>query len=203
MTSGMVKTLKINNGQSASKFESINWLQIRKTVPKLGKLGPLSNSDKDRIEKYTTFEKGGCWHWIGTKQYSEEKGRQHGSFWYNGKYVLIHRIMYHNFSENVPIFERKPGILQVNHKCESNGDCINPKHLYLGTPKQNTRDCIKAGNKVKAKSGQKNHNATLSDDIVEEIKNLKGNTDKTQKELALQYGVNQSQISRWWNNVTR
>jgi len=178
----------------------MNWLNIRENVPTIGKLGNLSESEKKRIEMYTTIEND-CWIWNGTKQYTG-KGRQHGCIWYHGKYVQIHRLMYHNFVENVPEYERKSGALQVNHKCKTDGKCINPKHLYLGTAKQNTIDCIKDGNKNKAKSGEDNHNAVLSDELIEHIKSLKG-TGVYQYEIAKKYGVNQSQISRWWNNKTR
>lgn len=113
--------------------------------------------------------------------------------------------MYHNFVEDVPIFERKSNALQVNHICETDGTCINPEHLYLGTQKQNIKDCINNGNKNKAASGEKNHNAILTDEVVKHIKNLKDLKDskRSQKDIAHEYGVNQSQISRWWNCKTR
>ena len=179
------------------------WDRLRKEIPIIGKLGPLKETDKSRIVDktiYSNFES--CWIWNGTRQYNE-KGHKHGCIWYNRKYVQIHRLMFHNFIQDVPVYERKKNSLQVNHKCDTDGQCINPYHMYLGTPKENTKDCIEHGNKNKAKSGQQNHNAILSDLTVQEIKNLKGKTTKTQKEIALEYGVNQSQISRWWNNKTR
>ena len=178
----------------------MNSLTKRSNIPVIGKLGPISDSDIVRIKKYTQFED--CWIWNGTKQYSG-KGHSHGCIWYNRKYVQVHRLMYHNFVEDVPVFERKKGALWVLHKCKSDGQCINPSHLYLGTPKQNTRDCINEGNKSKAEKGERNHNAILTNKEVEEIKNMKGNTTKTQKQIAKEYGVNQSQISRWWNGKTR
>lgn len=188
-----------NIGQSAAKFELMNW-ETRENIPIIGKLGPLSKSDKERIESKTNIS-GKCWIWNGTKQY-KGKGHQHGCIWYNQKYVQVHRLMYHNFVKDVPIYERKSGILQVNHRCETDGRCINPEHLYLGTPKQNTKDCINNGNKNKAASGENNHNAVLTDDIVKQIKKLK-NSGRSQKDIAKQYGVNQSQISRWWSGKTR
>ena len=195
-----VKTFKI--GQSAAKFELIlmDWSKLRENIPNIGKLGSLSETDKTRIELYTIFEND-CWMWIGTKQ-DTAKGHQHGCFWYNKKYVQIHRLIYHNFVDDVPEFERKSGALQVNHRCKSEGKCINPDHLYLGTAKQNIQDCINDGNKNKAKSGEQNHNATLSDETIGHIVGLK-DTGLHQYEIAKEYGVHQSQISRWWNNKTR
>jgi hypothetical protein len=188
-----------NIGQSAAKFELMNWT-IREIVPLLGKLGPLSETDKERIESKTNII-GECWIWNGTKQYNG-KGHQHGCIWYNRKYVQVHRLMYHNLVEDVPIYERRPGSMQVNHRCETDGTCINPVHLYLGTPKQNTKDCIDSGYKNKAENGENNHNAVLTNDTVDIIMGLK-NSGRLQKDIARQYGVNQSQISRWWNKKTR
>jgi hypothetical protein len=34
----------------------MNWKNIRQDVPTIGKLGSLSESDKERIEMYTTIE---------------------------------------------------------------------------------------------------------------------------------------------------
>jgi hypothetical protein len=51
---------------------------------------------------------------------------------------LLHRVSYLYF--NGP-FDPK---LFVCHKCD-NPPCCNPDHLFLGTPKQNTQDCIAKG----------------------------------------------------------
>ena len=178
----------------------MNWEKIRTNVHTIGKLGRLSKTYRERIDK-NTESVNDCWIWRGTKQYTG-KGHQHGCIWYNKKYVQVHRLMYHNFVEDVPEYERTPGSLQVNHKCKTNGTCINPLHLYLGTAKQNTKDSIEDETKNKAKKGEDNHNAILLDELVEYIKSLKG-SGISQYEIANKYGVNQSQISRWWNNKTR
>lgn len=84
-----------------------------------------------------------CWLWNGFKQ-SNSKGHQHGKIWYKGNYRFVHRLMFHNFIDNFPEFKRESNSLQINHSCshDNNGRCINPWHLYLGTPKQNTQDLI-------------------------------------------------------------
>lgn len=153
---------------------------------------PIENTDFNSIKQY-------CWIWNGTIQDKHNKGHKHGSLWFNKKYVLIHKLMFHNFIDNVPIYVRKTDSLQVNHKCNSDGKCINPFHMYLGTPKENIQDCIRDGNKYEIKSGENNPNSTVSNETVEFIKSLKGKT--TQSQIAKEYNV--SQISRWWNGKTR
>jgi len=77
----------------------------------------------------------------------------------------------------------------VGHKCD-NKMCINPEHLELGTPGENSQDMVKRG---RSKKGEEHHyNTRLSSSEVREILN-----DRTlsQKELAVKYGVTASLIS--------
>lgn len=68
-----------------------------------------------------------CIGWLGAKDSSG-----HGVVKYAGKYWGTHRLSYKlNCGEL--------GNLWVLHKC-SNKLCVNPKHLYLGTSKQNAAD---------------------------------------------------------------
>lgn len=182
----------------------MNWLKENQipNIPNTGKLGPISYKDMERIVRYSNINNiSECWIWNGTINDKKGKGHQHGSFWYNQKYVLIHRLMYHNYVRSVPVFEHNG--LRVNHKCShfNNGKCINPYHMYLGTPKDNIRDCIKDGNKNRISSGELNPNARVSDINIKRL--FENNPDLSQYELALKIGVNQSTISRWVNNINR
>lgn len=154
------------------------------------------------VTSLSVFEE--CWIWNGT-QLDDKKGRCHGIVWVDRKYVMVHRLMYHNFIEDVPAYKRSSTGLQVNHKCThiQNGRCINPWHCYLGTSKDNTSDSIREDTKYKVPSGETNPKAILSDAMIQEIKQLKLTTTLPQKEIAKLYGVHQSQISRWWNGITR
>jgi predicted XRE-type DNA-binding protein len=64
------------------------------------------------------------------------------------------------------------------------------------------QDALKDGTKNKTPSGEENYNATVSNDQVKQALALK-NSSLTQKEIASLFGVNQSQISRWFNKKTR
>lgn len=185
----------------------MDWLieQQRKNIPSIGKLGKLSKNDLKRIiDKIDIgiLDINLCWIWKGTVQDHNGKGHQHGIIWYNRKYVQTHRIMYHNFINDVP--EYKPNGLIILHKCthENNGRCINPWHLKLSNSKENTKDAMDSTTLCLYKNNENNPNSKLSNKEVEQIRQLK-NSNLTQKEIAEIFQINQSQVSRYWNNKTR
>lgn len=79
---------------------------------------------------------------------------------------LVHRVMYAAEVGQIPL-----GLL-VLHKCD-NPKCCNPEHLFLGTHKDNTQDCIAKGRFViTPHKGEKNGNSKLTDDQVLKIRAL-------------------------------
>jgi DNA-binding transcriptional regulator YiaG len=185
----------------------MDWLmnKQRTNIPAIGKLGKLTEKDLKRIFEKTAsnnLEQNLCWIWKGTVQDKIGKGHQHGVIWYNKRYVQTHRIMYHNFIDDVP--EYKPKELIVIHKCsdKNNGRCINPWHLKLASSKENTNDAMQSKTLSLYKTNEDNPKCKLSNKEVQEIRELK-NSGLSQKEIARMYNINQSQISRYINNKTR
>ena len=75
----------------------------------------------------------GCWIWQGGKN---KKG--YGRFFRNGKSIQAHHAAWELHHGPVP-----PG-LWVLHKCDV-PSCVNPAHLFVGTPSDNCQDCIAKG----------------------------------------------------------
>ena len=88
---------------------------------------------KEKIKRLVDINEKDCWEWIAGKTYSG-----YGNIIVEGKSFPAHKASYiaHNgFFDNE---------LVVRHKCH-NKSCVNPKHLILGTDKENAADNIAAG----------------------------------------------------------
>lgn len=84
-------------------------------------------------EKVEPVTESGCHIWMGC---CTPKG--YGQFRADGKTALAHRIAYELYRGPIP-----EGMCAC-HTCD-NPSCVNPEHLSLGTPKDNTHDMLRKG----------------------------------------------------------
>jgi len=86
-------------------------------------------TDKTRFNKFADIKGDNeCWNWLGSKLPSG-----YGKTSYKGKHIYAHRFSFLIHHGEIPDDK------QVLHVCD-NPSCVNFKHLWLGTIKQNMRD---------------------------------------------------------------
>jgi hypothetical protein len=141
-------------------------------------------------EKVLISNASDCWTWTGAK---DPRGR--GIFRSPTGHETAPRFAYRMMCGPVP---RE---LYVLHACD-NPSCVNPRHLFLGTPADNVQDMMAKGrlNPGSPGRGESHYAAKLTAIDVAEIRASK----ESYGVLSQRYGVAKSQICRikkWqrWN----
>lgn len=147
-----------------------------------------------------------CWKWIGTID-----AAGYAIFHVNRQGRKAARISFALFHGS---FDKD---LIVCHRCD-NRECVNPDHLFLGTPADNSADMVLKGRSAKGnkspsrlypekiKRGVNHHNSKLSENDVMEILALsQGGIAK--RELSRRYGVSRTSVKgilngTLWNHIT-
>ncbi|HEY0170441.1 MAG TPA: HNH endonuclease [Pyrinomonadaceae bacterium] len=124
---------------------------------------------------------GACWLWTG---FIGENG--YGVFGLKGKTYKAHRVSY--FIEHGRIDNDR----LVLHRCDVR-DCVNPTHLFLGTPKDNSQDAVRKGRNTKL-CGEQNGKAKLTRADVLAIRRL-CKRGVYQKTVAKRFGVSEATVS--------
>ena len=115
-----------------------------------------------------------CVEWTGAKT---PKG--YGLKTLGNKQYYVHRLAWE--IENGPI----PKDMFVCHKCD-NPSCINPEHLFLGTPKDNTADMIAKG---------RQYVVPIANPLRDTIRALYQTGMYTKKELAVKFNLSFGQVN--------
>jgi hypothetical protein len=150
----------------------------------------LTQGLKQRFDiKWKLNEITGCWEWTA---YRDKDG--YGNIQVNKSPRQAHRISYILYVGGIP-----PNTL-VCHSCDNPG-CVNPDHLFLGTPKLNMEDKYNKNRQIHVR-GEEVGNSKLS---TEDVKHIRSSSFGNQQ-LAKYYGVTHSLISairlnKCWKHV--
>lgn len=128
----------------------------------------------------------GCWEWV--------QGRFNGGYGkFNKRAVKYGLSQYAHRTSWIIHFGPIPEDLQVCHRCDNPG-CVNPQHLFLGTSQDNMQDASKKGrmNTWERLHGAQHGRAKLT---LDQVRNIQGD-DRPRKEIAQEYGVSLSRISK-------
>ena len=145
--------------------------------------GPISYNKRDPEKRFwEKVDKRGpdeCWEWTAAQRrpYGQNE---------NGYGVFdnkpAHRMSYEIYYGSIP-----DGKI-VCHKC-NNPSCVNPNHLYAGTPAENVRDIWLTGKMHRAR--------VISNERADEILNFYlENPDTTLNVIAIREGINRTVLSR-------
>jgi hypothetical protein len=118
----------------------------------------------------------GCWEWTASLD-----GKGYGQISINGKTKRAHHIAWELTVGKIPKGKF------ICHHCD-NKKCVNPNHLFLGTPLSNIQDMDKKGRRINSPlCGEKHGRSKLKNLDVQEIKNL------------MKIGIKQRKIAEMFN----
>ena len=141
----------------------------------------MTTTTEDKFFSKVKKTRHGCWEWQGSKT-----SAGYGQLWFEGRHAVAHRISYEL------CIGHTPKGMYVCHKCD-NPCCVNPKHLFLGTPKDNQHDS-KMKNRRSTWDGEKNPRVKLTEKDVLAIRAKYKPDVCSYKMLANEYGVTQGCI---------
>lgn len=163
------------------------------------------NQRRSRREAFTVEELSkcsvvdsvtGCWNWTLSLNI-----HGYGQATHKAVHWGAHRLMFHLLHPSMNLKGKS-----ICHHCD-NRRCINPEHLYAGTPLSNMRDMINRGRqKFTGCPGERHPSAKLTEEQVREIRKRNAAGEGYRK-LATIYGIDRTGIQdivkrRTWKCVT-
>lgn len=137
-----------------------------------GKLRPEITQDPKKRLLAGCDRSGGedsCWPWLR----SPARKGGYGQIQYKGRPVYAHRLAWTLFIGPIPLRTKVDGIMKrilVLHTCD-NKMCVNPKHLFLGTQKDNMDDMKRKG-RENYPIGERTGSAKMTEEKVLEMRSL-------------------------------
>ena len=147
-------------------------------MPEKKKKDPLT-----RLMSYVE-KSDGCWMWTGGLM---SRGLPYGKAWLNGRTIPAHRAVWILTYGSI---DRRS---LVCHACDVPA-CVNPSHLFLGSPAENTADMFKKG-RAHDRRGENAGGSKLTVRDVDLIREMISR-GVTQDEIAQHFAVSQTMVSR-------
>src|SRR5579859_4620817 len=146
----------------------------------LAKVAPLPQNAQNRRAPGTPAPRAdGCWLWTGLI-----RPDGYGATRFGGREEAAHRVAWRLFRAKIA-----PGI-SVCHRCDVRA-CVNPAHLFLGTPAENARDMRAKG---RDRRGEKHGSAKLTRAQVRRIRAMLAEDRMYASEIAREFGVSETTI---------
>ena len=146
----------------------------------------MNRMNKEKFLSRTKADANGCLIWQGAIKKSQAGAHGYGWVTFMNRQMHSHRLAWILFRGDIPHGQ------YVCHSCDVPA-CVNPDHLFLGTPGDNMRDMwskgrhtLPRGNVYAAKIG------------IEELKAIRALllSGMSQRAIGALYGITQSAVSR-------
>jgi len=128
-----------------------------------------------------------CWLWVGSKT---EAG--YGLIYWKDELKYAHRLSIELSGRHIPTR------WYACHTCDTPA-CVNPNHLFAGTPRTNVQDMILKG---RHSHGDSHHNAKITDEEVLIVRQL-AEKGVFLSDIAEQFGVTPGYVSEIVSNRKR
>jgi hypothetical protein len=134
----------------------------------------------------------GCWLWLANR---DKDG--YGRFQFNGRMRKAHRVAY------ASVYGEPQEGLCVCHRCDVR-NCVNPRHLFLGTNVENTADRQRKGRQATGARtrpecrarGEACGTSKLTARDVLRIRRLAERSTLRQADIGARFGVSQGVVSK-------
>ena len=111
----------------------------------------------------------------------------YGVTWHNNKWDYAHRVILNAPKDKI-----------VMHLCD-NPSCVNPDHLKLGSPEENSNNMVEKGRQCK---GEKSHFAKLTEEQVLQIRQAEGSLRSIAKKFNTSHvNVGDIKKKRTWKHL--